>query len=353
MKSTTTAVALYLAARPSRLIAPDCFTITLPNGNQYFFTNADVPVTVYRGVDIGSAVLGLGDLGSLVLAAAAGDTPTVFLANSIRISGLKYALKIGVDVDEQDITIACLTPPVYAAGSGTASGDLGAGDLGSMVLGAGNSSLTTFGPPAEMLEGLPFLQAMRQGVLDGAYLTLERAFLPAWGAPALGTVVLFHGRFSTLDKVGRTEAQVKVKTDLVLLDIDFPRNLYQPSCLHTLYDQGCTLAKSDPRWQYAGTVGAGATASAIPWSGATVANFQQGTILFTSGVLEGESATIRGSAAGVLTLIAPLSAVPAAGDAFLANWGCDHTMGPLGCQAFNNLANFRGFPFVPPASMAY
>ncbi len=38
---------------------------------------------------------------------------------------------------------------------------------------------------------------------------------------------------------------------------------------------------------------------------------------------------------------------PATGDAFTVYQGCDHTMAT--CKAkFNNLANFRGFPFVPP-----
>ena len=48
----------------------------------------------------------------------------------------------------------------------------------------------------------------------------------------------------------------------------------------------------------------------------------------------------------------PLPFAPMTGDAFTVYAGCDHTQGT--CQnRFNNLANFRGFPYVPPPQMAY
>jgi uncharacterized phage protein (TIGR02218 family) len=47
----------------------------------------------------------------------------------------------------------------------------------------------------------------------------------------------------------------------------------------------------------------------------------------------------------------PLQSPPAAGDTFTVYFGCDHTPGT--CRSkFNNLANFRGFPYVPPPQMA-
>ncbi len=47
----------------------------------------------------------------------------------------------------------------------------------------------------------------------------------------------------------------------------------------------------------------------------------------------------------------PLQSAPSAGDTFTVYYGCDHTPGT--CQSkFNNLANFRGFPYVPPPQMA-
>jgi len=100
-----------------------------------------------------------------------------------------------------------------------------------------------------------------------------------------------------------------------------------------------------------GTVGSGSTASVINWSAAST-SFQQGSITFTSGVNAGVTATVGSAVAGTsLTLLYPLESVPATGDGFTVYYGCDHTPGT--CQAkFNNLANFRGFPFVPPPQMA-
>jgi hypothetical protein len=47
----------------------------------------------------------------------------------------------------------------------------------------------------------------------------------------------------------------------------------------------------------------------------------------------------------------PLQSVSSVGDTFTIYYGCDHTPGT--CQSkFNNLANFRGFPYVPPPQMA-
>ena len=48
----------------------------------------------------------------------------------------------------------------------------------------------------------------------------------------------------------------------------------------------------------------------------------------------------------------PLPFAPAPGDTFNVAFGCDHTQAT--CQSkFNNLVNFRGFPYVPPPQLAY
>jgi len=174
--------------------------------------------------------------------------------------------------------------------------------------------------------------------------------MSALGQPPIGGVTLFHGRLSTVDQVGRTSAKVTVASDLVLLDMDMPRNLYAPTCLHTLYDSGCGLARGT--YATSGAAGAGSTTSRINFSGA-LALHAQGSIVFTSGANANLRATVKSAAAGVsLTLIYPLPTAPAAGDAFTVYAGCDHTSAT--CQTrFNNLANFRGFPYVPPPQVAY
>ena len=136
----------------------------------------------------------------------------------------------------------------------------------------------------------------------------------------------------------------------MLLDIDMPRNVYQPTCLHTLYDSGCTLVKN--AFGTNGTVGAGSTASTINWSGAA-AIYQQGSITFTSGVNAGVTATVssRGRRHFAHAALSAAKARRRRATRFTVYQGCDHTPGT--CQSkFNNLANFRGFPYVPPPQMA-
>ncbi len=60
------------------------------------------------------------------------------------------------------------------------------------------------------------------------------------------------------------------------------------------------------------------------------------------------NSVVAGSA---LVLGYPLQSPPAPGDTFTVYQGCDHTPGACAGK-FNNLANFRGFPYVPPPQMA-
>ena len=235
-----------------------------------------------------------------------------YLGNGPLISGLKYKASVGLEVDQQQVTVAARADQTIAAND-------------------------------------PFLQALRNGSFDGAEVTRYRVF---WSDKVGGTLVdgvmLFKGRMGTIDKLGRTEAQFTVNSDLVLLDIDMPRNLYQPTCLHTLYDSGCTLSKA--AFGTSGAVGAGSTAAIINWTGADT-KYQQGSISFTSGVLSGITTTVASAIAGTSLTLLGLQSSPASGDTFTVYQGCDHTPGT--CKAkFSNLANFRGFPYVPPPQMA-
>lgn len=268
------------------LLMADCFTFTLRSGLALRYTNVDVTFS-YGG--------------------------NTYLGNSILIDGLKYKAAVGLDVDQQQITIA-------ARNTDTITG------------------------------GAPFLQALRDGSFDGCEVARDRVFFSdRIGGTAIGSVTLFKGRLGSLDEIGRTSARLTVNSDLVLLDIDMPRNIYQPTCLHTLYDSGCGLVKN--AFGTNGAVAPNSTASVINWSGANT-SYLQGSITFTSGVNAGVTANVNSVVAGVsLTLGYPLQSAPAPGDTFTVYQGCDHTTAT--CQSkFNNLANFRGFPYVPPPQMA-
>jgi uncharacterized phage protein (TIGR02218 family) len=292
MRAAPTALINYLnglRANPdARAFIADCYTFTLRTGLILTYTNVDVPVTL---------------------------NGYVYAANSILVDGLRFKCQAGLEVDQQQITISAL-------------------------------SSATIG-------GVPFLEALRNGVFDGCEIQRDRAFLNSW-APAdaanpVGSVTLFKGRIGTIDHVGRTTAEITVNSDLVLLDLQMPRNVYSPACQHVLYDSGCGLVKS--AFGTAGVAGAGSSASVIDWSGATL-NFVQGTIIFSSGANNGLTANVKSAiVATSLILSYPLPNSPASGDAFTAYWGCDHTQATC-TSRFNNLANFRGFPYVPPPTYA-
>ena len=234
-----------------------------------------------------------------------------FSASGPLVQGLKHRASVGLEVDKQQITIAAR--------------------------------------PTDLVNGAPLLVALRDGAFDGAMVQRDRVFMNSPGGSVVGGVTLFKGRVSTVDQVGRTSATLTIASDLVILDYDMPRNLFSPTCVHTLYDSGCGVI----RGTYAanGTAGAGSTSTSIVFSGAA-GQYVQGSIVFSSGANANVRATVKSVVAGaLLNLIYPLPFAPAAGDAFTVYAGCDHTQNTCGSR-FSNLANFRGFPYVPPPQMA-
>lgn len=289
MRAASTALINFLnAARQAGAMnfqRANLFTITLASGSVLTYTDLDVPV-LWNGY--------------------------TYAANSLRITGLKYRCAMGLAVDTQQITLIASSTDLYG--------------------------------------GALFLQALQQGLFDGAFIKRELAFFSSFGNLAtalapIGATILFQGRVTSIDKMGRTSAEMTVASDLVLLDIDMPRNLYQANCGHVLYDQGCGLAKTS--YSTSGVVLPGSTNSVVNWAGAAT-SYVQGTIKFTSGANAGAEATVKAAVASTsLTLAYPLPNVPQAGDGFTIAQGCDHTMATCSSK-FSNLAHFRGFPFVPP-----
>lgn len=207
-------------------------------------------------------------------------------------------------------------------------------------------------PKDSTVNGQPFLSAVRQGVFDGAEMTLYRAFMPTYGDTAAGTVIMFAGRVAEID-AGRSLATFTINSHLELLNIGLPRNLYQSSCVNTLFDASCGI--SSAAFQVNGTVAATSTTDSFT---ATLAQatgyFDLGYVTFTSGPNSGFSRTVQKYTKGTpgsVALISPFPAAPAPGDAFSIYPGCDKTQATCSAR-FNNLANFRGFPWIPAPSTA-
>ncbi|WP_149958192.1 DUF2163 domain-containing protein [Acinetobacter pittii] len=209
-----------------------------------------------------------------------------------------------------------------------------------------NLSITINALDENTIGGIPIVQAFHNGQMDGARFKLERIFMDA-STPtdtSAGTIKLFEGRIIE-PEFDRNTIQASVASDLDELNVQMPRNLYQPSCSNTLFDHACGLNREN--YALETTIAAGSTASRIlcdinqpqGW-------FTQGVIEFLEGGNKGLKRTIRLHELDVLLLTLPLLEYPEVGQRIKVYPGCDRRMET--CQnRFNNFARFRGAPFIP------
>lgn len=272
------------------LVFTDCYTIVPKYGNTIRMTTAGRSVKD-------------------VIPTGGGSPVTYLVFPNLKVGGLRLKIGIGTQVDEQELVF-------------------------------------DYDQTAEAFQ-LPFARAVRLGRFDGALVKRERFFSENWGTPWVGCVPLFYGRISTADKFNRTQTIFKVKSELILLNVQTPADLYQPGCVHTLYDPGCTLDKDD--FKTTGTVESGSTSQVINWAAAD-ANLTLGMIYITTPEGTTLVRTIRKCDAGQLFLAYPLEWLPTVGTTFDAFEGCNRMRSR--CIEFSNEENFKGFPFVPVAETA-
>ena len=247
-----------------------------------------------------------------------------YYSGRLAIDGLRRTLSVGLEVDEQTIKI--------------------------------------WATPNDVLWGSNFLQGAQQGLLDGAYLKRQRIVWPIVSGNLAYDVVsqtpvavftLFGGYFGQILKGGQTHVEVKVRSSLAKLEVNMPRNYYQPGCLWTLFDSGCTLTKAS--FATSGTVDTGADYTTVPVLGGIgtptgadgIANYAQGRLLFTSGVNENLQVLINSNDSNNLFLAYPLDLLPAEGDTFNYYPGCSKSFNTCNLK-YSNTANYRGFDKVPP-----
>lgn len=209
-------------------------------------------------------------------------------------------------------------------------------------------------PGSSTINGAPFLSCVREGVFDGAELTYSGAFWPAdsvWTSPVIptGTIIKYVGRVAEVD-ASRNLATFTINSYLELLNQNMPRNLFSAGCVNTLYDASCALIQAN--FTYSSTVSSGSTNYSInSTSSLSSGVYNLGTISFTTGVNTGLSRTIKQATSSNITVIAPFPSTPSTGDAFNISFGCDKLQATCATR-FANLANFRGFPFIPQQESA-
>ena len=209
-----------------------------------------------------------------------------------------------------------------------------------------SNTLEIAAEPDYRLEGLQWSEAALGGALDGARVVIERIFFSDWATP-VGAVVIFSGRVSDVSG-SRSAVKVDVKSDIELLNVSSPRNIYQAGCMRTLYDGGCKVNRE--KFTVNGRVTTNSTTGTELACNLTQADgwFNQGVIKFTSGRNAGLSRTVKEHKGGRLSFALRLPFPPQSGDVFKIYPGCDKRQETCG-KKFDNIVHFRGFPYIPAA----
>lgn len=264
----------------------DVYTVTLLGGQVLRWSGTDVPLTL--------------------------NGHTYALGPGITRNRLRWV--VGVEVSTLDLTLT----DIQTAGAGTS------------------------------INGVPLLAFIRARGLYGARVQLDRVFWGALDAGPVGALQWFTGRVGETD-LDRYAARLTVKSDIELLDVMVPRDVYQPGCLNTLYDSQCGVNRS-------GRIVSGAAAGAsnvsrisFPHALAQASGyFSLGVVTFTAGPNAGISRTVKTHSASTLTVLQPWPFAVSDGDAFTIYPGCDKSLST--CEGtFANRLRFRGQPFIPVA----
>ena len=296
MKNVSAGVLAILASRQFYLV--DLFTFTLQDG------------TVINYCAGGSDII---NSGTTYYCGASTGGP--FFKRQGEGSTIKWGL--GLDVDTMNFTVI--------PGSGTVT------------------------PASSNGAGIPFAQAITDGIFDYADVLVQRAVMTTWGNTSQGLITIFDGLVGQVQSGKENAIRFTIDSYKDILSINMPRNIYQPGCMITLFDTACTVIKAN--FQSSGSLSSGSTKTSLNTCSLSQATgyFNLGSIEFTSGVNEGITSFIQTHTHGsptTISIVPPLPNVPGATDGFNIWPGCNKT--PFTCQnKFSNLVNFRGLPFVP------
>ena len=265
---------------------------------------------------------------------------------------------MGFTTHDQDITYQSaddLTSVRYAAATGMANS---ASDSNSN-LSVDNLEVTGFLDSADIDE-----TDIRAGVYDNA--TVEER-LVNWADLSMGDMLVRAGFLGTIKMVnGLFTAELRGLTQKLSTAMG---DTYGPVCRAELFSNA---ADDDGSWRpwYCNVIEANYTQSGsvfaspdamtltpnsgllmvgseTPTEAAGAGWFDNGLVTFSSGVLKGKSLEIKTWDGVNLDMFLPFAVAPAPGDAFTITPGCDHTAQASGCLKFNNIANYRGEPFIP------
>lgn len=202
----------------------------------------------------------------------------------------------------------------------------------------------------DLLLGLPMMQAVQNGALDGAEFSLYRGHAALPGGALAGAILKFSGEVQEVES--DLSIHLTIKSALVKLDAPCPRDCWQPGCSRTLYDAGCGVSREAFMHSTSAAVGstrAMVKTTTLPHS---AGYYESGELRFITGANAGARRGIRLQPdTSTLYLSYPLLHPVTAGDQFQVWPGCAHTWDE--CKSkFSNGSSFNGQPFVPSPETA-
>jgi hypothetical protein len=196
-----------------------------------------------------------------------------------------------------------------------------------------------------------------QGYFDGGRVSIAHAISPTPGDITTYGVIdpWFEGPVASVDPEPMA-VKIRLKSQLEKANVPLPRNVLMPACNNSVYDAGCTLNKTT--WSDTGAAFGTPTTITVISADATImakatGYYSHGVMTFTSGANNGVRRVVSTSSRAsssphycTFTFVEPWPTAPAAADTFTVYPGCSRTAYTCKHQ-FDNLANFRGFPYLP------
>lgn len=308
MKSATSALqSLILSGQFS---VWHLYQIALTNGSTLYLTNADF--------DIWDAS------GNLYSSGSYGSRLPKIDAKSARVTS---SIKAGLDPDQWQVYLLLATEDPFSG---------------------------AFYP--DLVGTIPWPNAIAAGLFDGAVALVQNAYFGTvptapftrFNSTPVGTTIEFSGPLGQID-VTATVTVFSFSGWNTKLNQMMPRNLYQSSCRHQLFDTYCGLVASS--FSKSGTALTGSTQSVLVASPPTPSgsgSYQLGRLMMTSGANSGFQRLIASwDGVSKFQFLYPLPFPIAAGDTFTVYPGCDKSLGSGGCGGFANTLNFGGEPYIP------
>lgn len=166
-----------------------------------------------------------------------------------------------------------------------------------------------------------------------------------WTEPEAGRLLLAAGRIGEISMTAsRWRAELRGVSQRLQQGIGIA---YGPDCAADFADLRCGVVLAGTGFEVEGVIAAAtATAIADPARTEPAGWFDGGRLTILDGALGGLVVDVATSTPGGIVLARPLPTAPLAGCGYRLRVGCDKRITTCAAR-FNNVVNFRGFPFTP------